>query len=224
MINIDEGYIDRLARLLGSGPLIIGESHDEMEARFAVYKLIKAGAVSIMSLESPIGPLNMSRGDGTLKDPVAFSRAMSCFPNPHVTLAKLMKTATKNGVRVCCHDMPAARSPLNFYANPVDTNEYPNYASTFLPASVPSLPNEINMKNLVGVRNEYSANYLKAQFGSGVRILHGLVLLVGSDHTVPEECNGAGRTIQSYLGIPNDRVIVLDEKTSMVPDDDDDEG
>jgi hypothetical protein len=56
-----------------------------------------------------------------------------------------------------------------------------------------------------------------------VRILHGLVLLVGSDHTVPRECNGASRTIQSYLGISSDRVIVLDEKTAMVAEDDDED-
>jgi hypothetical protein len=213
-----EEFLDWLVELLGSGPIIIGETHDQAPARLCVQALIERGAVKYLSLENPIVPQNLSRDDGQLTDQEAYYKNLKSYAN-EVTMQQLTAQAQSTGSRVYCHDMPLYTSPLNTAANPDDLTEYRTYATQFLPntvAELPRLESATWKKHMVAARNQYACNYLRAKVGNGFRVLHGLVILAGKDHVIAKECNGANTTLQACLGISPERVfIIVDDGVSI---------
>ena len=129
----------------------------------------------------------------------------------------MIRYAVAKDVAVYCHDVPAARSPLNFLGRVGDDmTVYPTYAARFLPSSMPRLPSAAQAANKYIERNEYSANYLKAHLGVGVRVLQNLVLLAGADHLDPGKC-GQRRTLQAHLGVADRRAFLLIQDRSARP-------
>lgn len=212
MPPVTPAQIAEMLRLLKTGPVLIGESHDEGHARIAIRDLIDMKVVEFLSIETPVGPPGMVRADGQIRaDKVGtYFGGVSTFPNRYMTTRELVDYAVAANVKVYCHDTPAIRSPLNFMARVGDDmNAYPNYARQFLPASMPELPRENQAAARFRERNEYSANYLRAHLGAGVKCLFNLVILGGADHFRADKC-GAAQTLQHYLGVDGRRVFMLD--------------
>jgi hypothetical protein len=214
-----EQFLEMVVQLLESGPIIIGEVHDQEPARQFVKVLIKSGAVKYLSLENPIVPQNMSGDDGQLTDTEAYYNNLTSYSN-EVTMPQLTAKAQKRGGRVYCHDMPLYTSPLNSAANPNDLTEYRTYATGFLPKTLQELPRQqtkMYQAAIVGARNAYARNYLRNKLGNDVHGLHGLVILAGKDHVIADECSGANKTLQAYLRIGPERVfIIVDDGVSII--------
>lgn len=205
--------LDDMTRLLQSGPILIGEDHTLGHARLAIYELIARGVVRFLSIESPIGPCCMVRADGQLlpQHTGDYFQGATPMPNPTMSMQTLVGYAMAQNVSVYCHDVPLAKSPLNFFASIGDDfSVYPTQAKQYLPESMPALPMTTgSAANKFVARNMYSANYLKTHLGAGVRVLWNLVILAGASHLNLQQC-GQLRTLQARLGISNARAFMLD--------------
>ncbi|QSI76824.1 hypothetical protein [Niveibacterium microcysteis] len=205
--------LDDMTRLLQSGPVLIGEDHTLGHARLAIYELIKRGAVQFLSIESPIGPSCMVRADGQLlpQRTADYFEGATPMHNPTMSMQTLVGYAMEQNVSVYCHDVPLAKSPLNFFARIGDDySVYPTQAKQYLPDSMPALPTTTgSAANKFVARNMYSATYLKTHLGAGVRVLWNLVILAGASHVDVQQC-GQARTLQARLGIADTRVFRLD--------------
>jgi hypothetical protein len=203
--------LEQMCQYLKSGPVLIGENHETPHGRLAVRTLIERQVVRFLSIEAPIGPLGLVRADGQLQTAklADYFNAASFMTNPTMSMEQLVRLAAAQQVAVYCHDVPSARSPLNFLGRVGDDMTVnPTYAARFLPPSMPRLPAAAQAASKYIQRNEYSANYLKAHLGAGVRVLQNLVLLAGADHLDPGLC-GQGRTLQAHLGVADRRAYLL---------------
>jgi hypothetical protein len=207
-----EDEIAQMTALLQSGPLVIGEDHTLGHARIAIKRLIDARAVAFLSIESPVGPANMAGVDGRIKpDSIPnYWQGATPMANVHCTSQVLVAHAVDKGVVVYCHDIPLKSSPLNYLNDSANLAAYPNQARQYLPGThIPDLPQlPGRAARLYRERNVYSANYLKAMLGNGVRVLHKLVILAGADHVDAPKCGAIG-TLQANLGIANTRTFVF---------------
>jgi hypothetical protein len=200
---VSEQTLAELDELLLTGPLVIGENHELPHARGAVLELMRRGSVRFLSLECPIVPPNMMRADGQLD----VNSVDSYFCNwsgmrNEVTVREVVEYAISHRVAVYFHDVPCAKSPLNFATDQNDTSVYPKHARTFLPTSMNNLPlNNGNAGTIYRQRDEYAAKFLKTQLGNGVNVLRGLVVLAGSFHLMSDATNGFASTLQGCLGI-----------------------
>ena len=202
----------QMQALLASGPILLGESHDLGHARVAIRDLIDLHVVKFLSVETPVGPVGMVKADGQIRpDKVGtYFGGVATLPNAVMTTRQLVEHAMAANVAVYCHDVPLRKNPLNFLENSEDLTAYPNFARTFLPATMLDLPiNNGAAANLFIQRNEYSANYLRSQLGNGVKCLFNLVVLGGADHFKADLC-GAARTLQHHLGVGGNRVFIAD--------------
>jgi hypothetical protein len=218
MPDVSEDTLARMARLLKTGPIVIGEEHDKGAARKAIIRLIARNAVSYVSLESPIGPENMTHSDGQLKETSKYLGAVTSMANAEVSFENLVRYAKGHSVKVYFHDVPAKSSPLN-YAGETDPalkpngpyTTYPTYAKRYLP-NLPNtrmkddLPLAKAAANLYRHRNHYAANFLREKLGNGVRVLFGLVVLAGSYHVRADK--SGDHTIQACLGIDSSRAFI----------------
>jgi len=212
MPEVTKERLALLERLLATGPLVIGEDHTQPHARYAIAKLIERGAVKFLSLESPIGPERITRTDGQIVDVDSYFAGVTSMSNP-MPMADLVRYAIDKQIAVYFHDIPTEKNPLNFIATQgKDMTAYPNYARAFLPTSIPNLPSrEGAAAKLYVQRNEYTANYLQAKLGRGVRVLFGLVILAGASHVRRSDCQGQyERTLQGRLGISPSRAFICE--------------
>jgi hypothetical protein len=207
--------LDQMKGLLANGPIVIGEWHDAKIARQCVVDLLNAGCVRYLSIESPIAPDMYSKQDGRLMEEhsISYFKAVDSQQNSSLSIKSLTQTALGLSVVVYFHDMPATYGVLTSQIDPrtegdqIQQHPYIVQATGFISESMrmPSLPKtDRNVGSLaLWKRNIYSANYLKSKLGNGVRVLWGLVLLVGDGHTTCAKTH----TIQALLGIPEDRVF-----------------
>ncbi len=219
MPEVSDDRLAIMARLLKTGPIVIGEDHEKGVARQAIIRLIAQRAVSYLSLESPIGPENMTRSDGQIHDTKKYFGSVTPFPNSQVAFKDLVQYARNYGIPVYFHDVPVKKSPLNFHGESDPDlkakgtlTTYPNYAKQFLTANsrMADLPiSDRAAANLYVHRNFYAANFLKAKLGNGVRVLFGLVILAGAFH-VRADKSGKGRTLQNCLGIDPSRAFICE--------------
>ena len=202
-----------MMKLLPSGPILLGEDHEKPHARVAIRDLIDLKLVDFLSIETPIGPVSMVRSDGQLRpESVAtYFQGAATMKNEMISTPELVAYAMANGVAVYCHDVPVAKSPLNYLATKgLDLTSYPAQASLYLPPSMRKLPpNNGTAADQFIQRNAYSANYLKAHLGAGVRVLFNLVILAGAFHLDPMKCR-QDRTLQARLGVGDGRTFILD--------------
>lgn len=203
MPRATRSILTSIERHLRSGPVVFGETHSQIYAREAIVQLIALRAVHHLSIEAPVVPENRARSDGQIASGsvTAYSRAFSEVYNADYSLSKIISIAVARKIPTYCHDMPAKATPMRA----LDTN-YILFAGRY--GRSPMRPDQLT--NMLPQRNRFAAKFLKEKLGKGVNILQGLIVLAGDHHTLADECGGNANTIQTLLGIPEERVYHLD--------------
>jgi hypothetical protein len=203
MPHITQAQFNQMKAHLASGPILIGEDHTQPYGREAIVQLLVAKAVSFLSIEGPVVPQNMARADGQIQ-PGLLAQYCNNFDemrNPHYTLARIARLAVDRRVPVYFHDMPHQLSRMR-QLDPT----YIAYARNF-GGNFPRFADGLGSK--LAERNAFTAKFLIAQLGKGVRVLQGLVILAGDHHLLAAQSGGVPNTIQAKLNIPDTRVYHL---------------